>query len=111
MLQSDADYDINGCTAAPDIVNGVIFGTVQNRIPAGSEGTVENYPCNQHDLCYETCASNRDNCDVRFANQMAEACGTNTDRIDEAVRRGRIVGAVGWYAFHREQKEHCLCCD
>ena len=111
LLQSDADYDINGCTAAPDIVNGVVFGTVQNRIPVGSEGTVENYPCNQHDLCYETCASNRGNCDDSFEAHMLQECGTDEICERTARSRARSVRIVGWYAFRREQKEHCLCCD
>ena len=58
LLQSDADYDINGCTGGPDSIGDVIFGTVQGDIPVGSEAMVEDLPCNQHDLCYETCGSN-----------------------------------------------------
>ena len=110
-LQSDADYDINGCTASPDVVYGKIFGTVQGLIPVGSEGRVEDYPCNQHDLCYETCASDRDDCDNRFEAHMFEACGTNDDCVAVAARRAESVRDIGRFAFRREQKEHCLCCD
>ena len=111
LLQSDADYDINGCTASPDTVEGVIFGTVQGLIPVGSEATVEHYPCNQHDLCYETCATNRGTCDRRFEQDMVNACGTNEECEKVARGRARAVRLFGWFAFRREQKEHCLCCD
>ena len=111
LLQSDADYDINGCTASPDTVAGVVFGTAQGLVPVGSEATVEDYPCNQHDLCYETCASDRDDCDDRFEAHMLQACGNNTACADIAMRRATTVRDIGWWAFRREQKEHCLCCD
>ena len=111
LLQSDADYDINGCTASSDTVRGVVFGTVQGLIPVGSESSVEDYPCNQHDLCYETCGSSRDDCDNRFEAHMVEACGINDDCEKAARRRASVIRLIGGYAFRREQKEHCLCCD
>ena len=111
LLQSDADYDINGCTASPDTVRGVVFGTVQGLVSVGNEGSVEDYPCNQHDLCYETCGSNRAGCDDRFEDDMVDACGD--DLVCKLLAHGKAtdVRAIGWIAFRREQKEHCLCCD
>ena len=111
LRQSNANYDINGCTASPDIVEGVVFGTVQRLIPVGSEDTVEGYPCNQHDLCFETCGSVRADCDDRFEQDMLDACGTNNECKRKAINRARDVRIVGIFAFRREQKEHCLCCD
>ena len=111
LLQSDVAYYIDGCTSSPDSFKHYVFGTVQGSIAVGNEDWVKNYPCNQHDLCYETCASDRTGCDSRFADHMYEICGTDEECLSEAFQRALFVGLIGGLAHRREQQEHCVCCD
>lgn len=109
--QSAADYDINGCTFAPDHLGAFVFGTVQGMIPVGSERMVADFPCNQHDLCYETCGIDRATCDNEFRSDMLRACRSSAPCEFAAERFARAVILAGDRAFRREQQEHCLCSD
>jgi hypothetical protein len=89
--------------------------------------------CNQHDICYGTCNSNKKSCDDKFRKDLfaecsskyhpnpKERCGgdptcvTSADELSVCNRLARgyadLVKDKGQGAFDTAQKEACECCS
>ena len=81
-------------------------------------------PCNAHDLCYETCNSKKDECDVALAETARAEClraypraapgvedeswGRRATCMSRARKYGSAVSAFGNAAYEAAQK---LACD
>lgn len=137
-------HEFDGCTNYPD--NAVsIFGSRAN-VPGTStvigteqpDGAVpDNYPCNLHDLCYQTCGSSKDTCDASLRDgaehvcQVAyptAACPYPADEMigddnkcevyfDERASCFRSPGQLffgvqhfGGGAYRERQQQYCQCC-
>jgi len=76
--------------------------------------------CNQHDICYDTCGEDRDDCDRRLKACVKQAC--NTLKEDHAItEKGyeecnelsqivfNTVNLLGCKAFRKSQEKSCDC--
>lgn len=76
--------------------------------------------CNEHDLCYDTCNSNRDNCDEEFKECLNNACefesiqrkrsndkSMECKQLIELMHSGTV--GLGCAAFKEAQRNACLC--
>jgi hypothetical protein len=91
----------NGCTLSPD-----------------SFGAADFTPCcNGHDICYDTCNSNKATCDSTFLTCLQSACqaayGSAPIRLSACLRvaqaYSRAVSSVDKF-YNDAQKEACDCC-
>lgn len=73
--------------------------------------------CNNHDVCYGTCQSQKAICDVAFYLCMYLACDGATSTLSRWACRSDATfffGAVRWFgqgAFDSAQRAACVCCD
>ena len=72
--------------------------------------------CNKHDLCYDTCSSDKDQCDLDFKKCMYKACSAQEKDFLEvkkckatAKTAYLAVMAVGCPLYKDSQQEACLC--
>lgn len=73
-------------------------------------------PCDKHDICYQTCGSNRGECDYQMYQDMLSVCeaSTESEAIKEKCRAfagsywGGLAG-FGKEAFEERQGEVCIC--
>ena len=78
--QNSRQHDIDGCSggvsqdpaASTHAQAPTAFGIPQGVI--SSAGAALNLPCNQHDICYQTCGSTQSNCDQQMRNRMDAVC-------------------------------------
>ncbi len=87
--QNDRLHFVDGCSAPSfvtrsgnkdDPTGGTVnltgtstaFGRNQGEIAAN--GSVDSLPCNQHDICYQSCKSNKATCDTAMLNSMVAVC-------------------------------------
>ena len=145
-VQDDTvQYDIDGCSNSPDdleswdnlpfainydlYVTNPIWGTVVGRIPR-SQGGGQTLACNVHDICYQTCGSNKASCDVALGATITASCdigypfpcphGTAAQctEYQEEYASFRTIGPVylqgvqvgGLSAYQQRQRENCFCC-
>lgn len=55
-------------------------------------------PCENHDLCYETCGVTKEECDVTFHNEMKSVCeDTFPDDIDALQKMACLAAADLYY--------------
>ena len=78
--------------------------------------------CNNHDICYGTCGSNKKTCDSTFLGELNAACdkkfnnfwGKISHGLDNCyIAAGIYYGAValgGSGAFNSAQQAACDCC-
>jgi hypothetical protein len=105
----DADFGNGGCTAP------------------------QTCGCNQHDVCYGTCNSNKSTCDSNFLQDMLKECHkkypatkndgcadglcfASIDRLGMCRSRARLYwklvsGSAGQTPYEDAQKEACECCE
>ena len=75
-------------------------------------------PCNQHDICYETCNASKSQCDSTFGDQLVDACiaGYSGSFLSETaciLTAGVFEAAVslfGGSAYEAGQTKDCECC-
>ena len=70
--------------------------------------------CNQHDICYGTCGSNRLNCDSNFCQSLRSSCQSqpkmNYNRcLKYADIYCKAVTLMGEVPFNEGQISHCKC--
>ncbi len=154
-LQTNRAHEIDGCSIPEQITNTLIaslggtqqdpfggdygirstaFGVSQGTVPRNLINTISSLPCNQHDLCYQTCGSARNACDSNFRNNMVAVCNAAYPSIcpytqqypdwvvrcisfatekeacplaAAAVYAGVAAGGNG--AFNIRQQQHCSC--
>jgi hypothetical protein len=73
--------------------------------------------CNQHDICYQTCGSDKTSCDGAFQGNMLMQCGTcspDTNLVACCVSWANIyavaVTLVGDPSYQSDQINFCKCC-
>jgi hypothetical protein len=75
--------------------------------------------CNAHDICYDTCRSDRDKCDETFYRQLKAACraaypvqGSKNRKacVAQATNYHDAVIALGSIAYEDAQSKACQCC-
>ena len=111
--------DFNGCGPA----NGFISHLIPNRV--GPTRNVDFTPaCNNHDICYDTCNTEKSTCDQNFLADMRAACVAaypGSGYFDRYMRTGCYADAYIYYlavsrtstgldAYESAQKEACDCC-
>ena len=82
--------------------------------PTGCSDTSFLEACNAHDVCYQTCNSNKDNCDNAFLDEMLEICmgSSCAPRCSEfAIIYYGAVHNYGDSAYQNDQVAACACCD
>ena len=98
----------NGCGAAnSDFKPPQSFGSASFTIP-----------CNNHDICYETCNTPKSTCDSTFGNQLVDTCIatysgsflTETACIFVAGAYELAVTLFGGSAYDAGQTKDCECC-
>ncbi|CAM1304269.1 PLA2G12A (predicted) [Pycnogonum litorale] len=74
--------------------------------------------CDQHDLCYSVCFSDRDICDLKFKKCLYGSCKVDENDISsldhkqcKAVAKMLYLGtlALGCKAFQNAQEDACVC--
>ncbi len=72
--------------------------------------------CDEHDLCYDTCNSDRDICDLRFRRCLYRVCDTMESKLFErdpckAKARGAfiMVQLLGCPLYMASQRKACRC--
>jgi len=65
--------------------------------------------CNQHDVCYGTCNSNRDSCDDNFCSSMTNLCKGEKLCLKWADVFCNSVRKFASPAYQNAQKEDCTC--
>ncbi|KAF5286972.1 hypothetical protein FQR65_LT12370 [Abscondita terminalis] len=74
--------------------------------------------CNEHDICYDTCNSNKEACDLDFKRCLYQYCETYKKNIGEKMvtackgaAKILFTGtmALGCRAYLNAQKEACFC--
>ncbi len=79
--------------------------------------------CNEHDICYTTCNSSKDQCEAEFLANMLDICGrayfgrrrSNRARLRRercrniAVAMATGTATAGGGAYEAAQKEACIC--
>lgn len=114
----------NGC--GPEFLSGVQF-----LIPQGYNSASFTDSCNGHDICYDTCNSEKSTCDLNFGESMVQSCVETYQPIisaeDDPVlaqqfnaqftfcklaafRFFNAVKYLGQSAFDSAQKDACDCC-
>jgi secretory phospholipase A2 len=74
--------------------------------------------CDDHDICYGTCGSDKDTCDLHFKKCLYKKCRAEKDSVSKFKHKGCQAGAkvlhaatttLGCKSFINAQKENCLC--
>ena len=74
--------------------------------------------CQAHDKCYDTCRSDRSECDEKFAKRVRRACASaypvRGPKRHACMRRAELysnaVIALGSVAYAEAQSKACQCC-
>jgi len=81
--------------------------------PAGCVGTSFLGPCNNHDICYGTCNSNKATCDHDFLNEMLDICSSGACSVygcvPAAIAYYTAVSDHGQDAYESAQLYACAC--
>lgn len=76
--------------------------------------------CNDHDVCYDTCGSDKEDCDRKFKRCLYSICDVNRkdmNFVNEKKCKGgakmlyMATMALGCTAYKDSQRESCLCVD
>jgi transglutaminase-like putative cysteine protease len=145
VAETVRQHEIDGCSNSPDnleswdnlpfaqnydkyVTNpiwGTVLGTVSNAVAAA-----QTLPCNVHDICYQTCRSNKAGCDATLGagitatcdigypfpcpHATVEECNEYTSEYQDCRGIGPIyqagVGAGGGGAYETRQSQFCGCC-
>ena len=89
----------NGCGAG-----GLAVQTLPEMVPC----------CDEHDYCYDTCGSNKQDCDNKFQECLLKTCeapsaGTKQECEASASLLSVGVNAFGCHSFQLSQKKACVC--
>jgi hypothetical protein len=100
----------NGCSVPP-----IICFVPDCDNPAGCSDTSFRGACDAHDICYQTCKSNKGTCDTDFRNAMLDVCMGSScayacSEFAYAYYSG-VSGAEGQEAWEDDQVIACICCD
>jgi hypothetical protein len=100
----------NGCTGVPD------YPLCASAVGIGISYTPA---CDQHDICYDTCNSDKGACDSQLRSGLTSACSplipVDPDCYSLCVTTayayylGVLVGA--WENYKDAQVAQCACCD
>ena len=132
-------HEIDGCSggvsqdpgASPYAQAPTAFGQPQRTIPSAADALP--LPCNQHDICYQTCKSDQAGCDQEMKMAMDNVCSRAfpyrcpfsgleiwkcgayfIDRqwcfISSSTYYGFLRDWVGWIAWEKRQTQYCDCC-
>ena len=140
-------YNLDGCTWSPDdlaswnskmlfstnyhlYVTNPIWGTVLGDI-SQSVADAQTLPCNVHDVCYQTCGSNKSSCDSGLGAGITASCDIGyplpCNRVDQTecagyeeeyrscktigpFYQGVVESSVGSVAYQVDQAKYCYCC-
>lgn len=138
-------YLIDGCTNSPDslrvwallpgtrsyrrYVTNPIWGQDLGSVPRSSTQTLA---CNLHDVCYQTCGSDKGACDAALGAGITASCDVGyplpcplgtaalcTEYLDE-YQSCRGIGPIyvsgvstplGTSAYQERQRQNCYCCN
>lgn len=117
----DPEGNADGCSAVPDqllLCPEVRLGCDED---ANEENCPEgiNLPCNRHDFCYQTCGATKDDCDLRFFDDILQVCDNMTAAqkvlcYDDCVATAAIyfdgVALGGGESYRNGQNRSCQCC-
>lgn len=139
-------HEIDGCSNSPDnleswdnlpfttdydlYVTNPIWGTVLGTV-SNAAAAAQTLPCNVHDICYQTCKSNKANCDDVLGQDITASCDTGypfpcphatADECNEydaeyqaCLGIGPIysdgVDMLGGGAYQGRQSQYCGCCS
>ena len=129
LEQNDRDHVIDGCSI-PDSVAHIIHAYTRDN-PTGCLSPSSSFigPCSAHDICYQTCNSNKASCDTNFNDTMADICygdiivgcdepGVGVDRLNyylscNSYRNEYRIGVekLGRPAWRSRQVDYCNCCN
>ncbi|CAG7816500.1 unnamed protein product [Allacma fusca] len=74
--------------------------------------------CNDHDICYETCGLDKDECDLKFKKCLYKKCKANKDTMGKLQYKGCQAGAkilytgttaLGCKPYINAQRSACVC--
>lgn len=138
--QNSRLHEIDGCTAPLPLGQNPAqspYAQADSRFGKPQGGNIEkqqvlNYPCNRHDLCYQSCKNSKASCDASFKSRMDSVCSRafpeqcplsvgpksqcsqyETARRECATWSNNYYQAVnewGQGPFELRQSEHCNCC-
>ncbi|MBI4517827.1 MAG: hypothetical protein HY699_18630 [Deltaproteobacteria bacterium] len=138
-VQNQLAHVIDGCSNVPDdpvdgqcSVAPTRFGSTEGTLPQGSQAL--SLPCNQHDMCYQTCRANRAACDSGIFESMLHVCslayptatcpfvGPDSAKCPcYAIERQLCVDTASLYyqglqqlgesAWKSRQVQYCACCE
>ncbi|KAK9504821.1 hypothetical protein O3M35_009001 [Rhynocoris fuscipes] len=93
--------------------------------PAGLEVNIENLPspemtkcCNEHDICYSTCNTDKEKCDIDFRKCLYKICESIKVNTDDLANKGckaaakmlyTATTALGCSFYQSAQEEACFC--
>nr|XP_045608740.1 group XIIB secretory phospholipase A2-like protein [Procambarus clarkii] len=76
--------------------------------------------CNDHDICYDTCGSNKENCDRTFRRCLYSTCEVSKDKMDILMFKKCQGGAkllytatmaLGCTSYKDAQRSACVCVE
>jgi len=78
-----------------------MFGKPQGLISSAAEAL--KLPCNQHDICYQTCGSNQQACDIEMKRSMDQVC-MNAYPTEECPHKNSPM----YCADYRKERVFCM---
>jgi Glucodextranase, domain B/Carboxypeptidase regulatory-like domain len=109
---------IDGCTNVPNNPMETFPGHPPDGITCAEKKQAPSFfpPCAAHDVCYQTCNSDRDACDQLLGRKIRDLCEVLTDpwcqiecyKWANTYETGVAVLAEG--AYKDDQKKACQCC-
>jgi secretory phospholipase A2 len=102
--------------ASPDAEAPTAFGKEQGKVTAKK---ILPLPCNQHDLCYQTCGARKTDCDNAFFDAMFDVClkafSLPSDDRDTCFYWAEVykdgVAIWGEDAYDERQEQYCTAVD
>jgi hypothetical protein len=145
--KGERPHEVDGCSNSPDnleswdnlpgtidydlYVTNPIWGTVLGEITE-EQARAQTLPCNVHDICYQTCKSDKSACDNALSNAITDSCsisypfecpqqvrqqnrcGEYEEELESCQGIGPIylkgVKDLGGLAYRGRQKQYCDCC-
>ena len=131
---SDRNEPFHGQLATGSTVFGKQMGT-DDKGTIGPNDDPGNFPCNKHDICYQTCGASKTMCDLQLLSDMIGVCHSAysdpecpytgwqvlacpiwyTQWLDELATCDRVaatievgVAALGGFSYWQRQFQYCL---
>lgn len=127
-------YCIDGCSTPPSVVTALValgyFLESDRNNPTGySDASSFVAACTDHDVCYQTCQKEQDECDTEFLLELLSACttiphhaltvrwmpwptvlSTRSQCMIAAEVMHRGLKSFGHEAFNIRRQQYCQCC-